>query len=62
MVFTVFLGVVGAVYSVLYVAGFPTALDFFSGFILRGIIDIYKGPGGHMKEGGFQALFSAAEY
>jgi hypothetical protein len=41
MVFTVFLGIVGAVYSVLYVAGFPTATDFFSGFILGGIIDIY---------------------
>jgi zinc transporter ZupT len=41
MVFTVFLGVIGAVYSVLYVAGFPSALDFFSGFILGGIIDIY---------------------
>jgi hypothetical protein len=41
MVFTVFLGIIGAVYSVFYGAGFPTAMDFFSGFILGGIIDIY---------------------
>lgn len=41
MVFTVILGIMGTVYSALFVGGFPATVDLLSGFIAGALIDIY---------------------
>jgi hypothetical protein len=41
VIFTWTFGIIGAIYSALFVGGFPTPIDFFSGFIAGALIDLY---------------------
>jgi hypothetical protein len=42
MVFTWVLGIIGTVFSALYLGGLPPITDIFSGFILGALIDLYN--------------------